>query len=88
MGALAWADGSGRWFLRMRHVFIKNVYFCFGNFMNYIKALCGIRVYFCLPARKGRPSGIKDLAEKMSTFVYFCLPFTSGRDGFCLESVG
>ena len=66
----------------------KNVYFCFGEKSKWVKALCGIRVYFCLPAGKSRPSGIKDLAENMSTFVYFCLPFTSGRDRFCFLSTG
>ena len=49
----------------------KNVYFCFGEKKNYIKALCGNYVYFCIPPQKGRSSKIKDLAEKMSTFAYF-----------------
>jgi hypothetical protein len=64
----------------------KNVYFCFGNFTSLIKALCGIHVYFCIPSRKGRSRKIKDLAEKMSTFVYFCIPFTFGAHGFRVES--
>jgi hypothetical protein len=71
-----------RWFSRMRGGCRKNVYFCFGNFTSLIKALWGIHVYFCLPAWKAPSSEIKDLAEKMSTFVYFCIPFTFGRGVF------
>jgi hypothetical protein len=46
--------GGGRWFLRMRSGGRKNVYFCFGENANWIKALPKIYVYFCLPGRKDR----------------------------------
>jgi hypothetical protein len=83
-----WANGGGRWFLRMRHVFTKNVYFCSGNFTSWIKAVTRFHVYFCLPGRKGQSCRINGLAENMSTFVYFGLPFTFGAKGFRLESTG
>ena len=82
MGALALGDGGGCLGLEMPDGFRKNVYFGFGDFMNRVNALCGNRVYFCIPGRKRSPRKIKGLAENMSTFVYFCLPFTRALGGF------
>jgi hypothetical protein len=47
-----------------------------------------IRVYFCIPAKNDYSRKIKDLAQKMYTFVYFCIPFIFGRDRFCFKSTG
>ena len=80
-------DRGGRWFLRMRGGCRKNVYFCFGEKGFYIKVLCGIHVYFCIPARKSGSSEIRDLAEKMSTFVYFCIPLMFGTGVFRSKSI-
>jgi hypothetical protein len=65
--------------------FTKNDDFCFGDFLYYIKALWGIDDNFCLPARNGGSSKIKDLAENMLTFVYFCIPSLFARTGFVLN---
>ena len=48
--------------LEMPDGFRKNVYFGFGDFMNRINALCGNRVYFCIPGRKRSPRKIKGCA--------------------------
>jgi hypothetical protein len=65
----------------------KNVYFCSGEKGFWIRAVTQFHVYFCLLARKGRPNKIKELKEKMSTFVHVCIPFTFGGQGFGVKAM-
>ena len=74
MGTTVVAGFRGCLGLEMRGAFDINVYFGFGDFMSHINALCGNRVYFCIPGRKRGFQQNQALDFKTcllsSTFVY------------------
>ena len=64
------------------------VYFCFGKNSFNINALTAIRVYFCIPARKGDSSKIRDLARKNVNFCILLYTFHIRSDWVLLRING